>query len=137
MKIDRKALIFILVAAVVIALAVPVLFKLYVKGSTPVSAPSKETVSTSGGKGPAVNLVIPVNPLPTDDEIRESIRIRNERQSIADQAIAEVKSKADAVSSKIRMNQNELPTSDAPEEKQEIPAPETGPDTSKTPEILT
>jgi len=131
MKIDRTVAIYILVAIVVMSIAAPLLFQLYIKSLMPVSAPSKETVSMTMEEGAALNSI--VNPLPTDDQIRDSIRAHNKRQKITDQAIADAKSKIDATSREIRMSQNATPSVPIGD-KQETAKLSTEPTPSKTPE---
>ena len=106
-NINKTLIIYALIAGMVVLIIVPLsrlYTKIYPAISTTVAMPAKEA-----GDAPALNYTIPVNPLPTDDEIEESVKAQNEQQEVVKQAIADRMKEIAAISEKIRMNQNEPP----------------------------
>ena len=110
---NRTILTYILIGGV-IALIIVSIFQSCTKISPPISTtPAEETP-----EAPAVNYAMPVNPLPTDNEILENVRARNKQEETAKQAIADKMKKIAKISAEIRANQKEQSlTTDANKQK--------------------
>ena len=98
-----------------ILLIIVSIFQSYTKTSPPIST-SVTTLTKNADITPMPNYTIPVNPFPTDNEIEESIKVRNEQGETVKQALADKMQKIATISEEIRANQNEpassLPTAE-------------------------
>lgn len=128
-NINRAVMICALIAGLVVLIAVSIL-QLDTKTLPPVST-SVTTPTKEAEEAPAFNYAIPVNPLPTDDEIKESVKVQNERQEVVKQMIADRMKKIAIISKEIRMRQNEPTlTTDTDENKQKTTAQPVNPASS-------
>lgn len=104
-NINRTVIIYALIAGLIVLIAASIV-QLGTKTLPPVST-SVTTPTKEAEEAPALNYAIPVNPLPTDNEIEESVKVQNERQEVVKQMIADKMKKIAAISKEIRMRQNE------------------------------
>jgi len=115
-NINKTLITYVLIGGVVVLIAASIFqscTKISPPISTPVTTPTKEV-----REAPTVSYAIPVNPLPTDNEIVENVRARNKQEEAAKQAIADKMKKIARISAEIRANQREQSlTTDANKQK--------------------
>jgi len=124
-NIDRNNAISVLVVTILILILAVVFFRpLYIESPSLVSKPQVSAdVETSPQQLPVSEFVIPVNSLPTDKDIEESIKIQNQRKKALEAITAERESKASQIRAKAEINMREDEPQSPPIEKEAITTP--------------
>jgi len=110
---NRMTVVYVIIVMAVILITAFV-FQLY-RSLPPVSitAPAQKAVKAAEGNGPELHYAIPVNALPTDNEIKEALKVRNDDRQAAEKKVAERIQLIKTMRAQIRSAQKEETTAQA------------------------